>query len=547
MLSAAVLLLVGFIATDAGVSVAALPLSADDSAIETPAPEETPQPDEEDETGAEDSDGSDPSEDAEDPPIDGGEPVDGGEESEPVEKAESEAPGEPLESKQIDAPDTALSGIGAVFSAGRPSTGFKAGYIISDANFYNGTAMSAAQIQQFLNQRVPKPTAQSLRNYKETTTKKAADKYCAAYAGRSGETAAQIIAKVSKACGISPQVVLVMLQKEQSLVSVTSPSKQNYDRAMGYACPDTGKGGSANCDKAYYGFFNQVWHGTKRLKRYGMDTATFNWFPLGKPLNIGYNVAAKNCGTKRVTIENKATAALYYYTPYTPNAAAIRYKDGLGAADKCSTYGNINFFILYKSWFGMPNTSFPDVPQTSQFYTEIEWMASKGLANGTVPKAGGAARFNRMDGTTRRAMAAFLYRASGSPSVKLPAQSPFSDVKRGDSFYKEIVWMHQEGLAKGYKKAGSKPEYRPMSQVNRGSMAAFLFRLDSGSSGYKAPATSPFRDVPKSHQFYREISWMRSTGLANGYKHSSGARDYRTGSKVTRQAMAAFLYRYDKL
>ncbi|WP_449277059.1 N-acetylmuramoyl-L-alanine amidase [Leucobacter sp. GX24907] len=184
---------------------------------------------------------------------------------------------------------------------------------------------------------------------------------------------------------------------------------------------------------------------------------------------------------------------------------------------------------------------FSDVWTTDQFATEIAWMSKQGITKGTK-KANGT-YFAPMDGTTRRAMAAFLYRASGSPSVKLPAQSPFSDVKRGDSFYKEIVWMHQEGLAKGYKKAGSKPEYRPMSQVNRGSMAAFLFRLDSGSSGYKAPATSPFRDVPKSHQFYREISWMRSTGLANGYKHSSGARDYRTGSKVTRQAMAAFLYR----
>lgn len=107
--------------------------------------------------------------------------------------------------------------------------------------------------------------------------------------------------------------------------------------------------------------------------------------------------------------------------------------------------------------------------------------------------------------------------------------------------------MYQEGLAKGYRKSGSKPEYRPMAQVNRGSMAAFLFRLDERSSGYRAPSKSAFRDVPKSHQFYREISWMRSEGLSSGYAHASGKREYRAGSKVTRQAMAAFLYRFDRL
>ena len=43
-------------------------------------------------------------------------------------------------------------------------------------------------------------------------------------------------------------------------------------------------------------------------------------------------------------IENRATAALYYYTPFTPNAAALANLGGTG--DACLSYGNRNFWLL---------------------------------------------------------------------------------------------------------------------------------------------------------------------------------------------------------
>ena len=61
--------------------------------------------------------------------------------------------------------------------------------------------------------------------------------------GTTGERASSIIARVAKACTISPRVLLVLLQKEQSLL--TAPSASGYQKATGYACPDT-----AACDPA---------------------------------------------------------------------------------------------------------------------------------------------------------------------------------------------------------------------------------------------------------------------------------------------------------
>jgi len=59
-----------------------------------------------------------------------------------------------------------------------------------------------------------------------------------------------------------------------------------------------------------------------------------------------------------VNVQNYATAALYNYTPYQPNAAALGNLYGTG--DGCSSYGNRNFWVYYNDWFG-PTAGLPPV------------------------------------------------------------------------------------------------------------------------------------------------------------------------------------------
>ena len=70
-----------------------------------------------------------------------------------------------------------------------------------------------------------------------------------------------------------------------------------------------------------------------------------------RPSNILWNVAETGCGGADVTIRNTATASLYNYTPYQPNAAALASYPGVG--DRCSAYGNRNFFFLFQKYFGV--------------------------------------------------------------------------------------------------------------------------------------------------------------------------------------------------
>ena len=220
---------------------------------------------------------------------------------------------------------------------------FDPGLIISDYNFFNPDSLIETEIQDFLEERSCRPSdgVPCLWEYRETTTSQPAqgDGHCLPYSGAENETAARIIAKIAAACTISPEVLLVLLQKEQSLL--TRPNASGYLRATGYGCPDT-----ADCDAQYFGFFNQVYNAAWQFRQYTQEPDRA--FQVGT-VDVGFNPGAE-CGAAAVSIANQATANLYNYTPYQPNPAAVENAGDEG--DGCSTYGNLNFWLFYSDWFG---------------------------------------------------------------------------------------------------------------------------------------------------------------------------------------------------
>lgn len=90
------------------------------------------------------------------------------------------------------------------------------------------------------------------------------------------------------------------------------------------------------------------------LLRYYLDNMNQPWWSYKKPGNnyILWNVQNTGCGGSNVFIETKATAALYTYTPYQPNQAALNNLYGTG--DGCSAYGNRNFWRIFHDWFSSP-------------------------------------------------------------------------------------------------------------------------------------------------------------------------------------------------
>ncbi|QIM19326.1 hypothetical protein G7066_13440 [Leucobacter coleopterorum] len=184
---------------------------------------------------------------------------------------------------------------------------------------------------------------------------------------------------------------------------------------------------------------------------------------------------------------------------------------------------------------------FIDVPTYHRFYQQIAWMHQTGLSTGTATAQGPV--YGPKSAVTREAMAAFLYRLDALKTRKPPAKSPFIDVSVNQKFYRQIAWMAETGLSTGTRTAtGSR--YDPKAAVSREAMAAFLYRLEA-PKGYSPPKTSPFSDVPTNHRFYREIAWMRSSGLSTGTPQPGGKPIYAPKDPVSREAMAAFLFRME--
>ena len=180
-----------------------------------------------------------------------------------------------------------------------------------------------------------------------------------------------------------------------------------------------------------------------------------------------------------------------------------------------------------------PAQRFKDVHPTDQFYTEIEWLASTGITTGWPDNT-----YRPQNNIERGAMAAFFYRMAGSPRVMMPYRSPFKDVDASYPFYKEIVWMYQQGITTGYPDG----TFRPNDSVSREAMAAFFYRQARDYRFY-APRHTSFVDVNGDNLFYTEISWLADRGISRGWDD----RTYRPGQAITRDAMAAFLYRYHRI
>ncbi len=168
--------------------------------------------------------------------------------------------------------------------------------IISEAVFGDSASMSVAQIQAFL-----QTQGSALRDYRGSN-----------HSGVNS-SAAEMIAEAAGAWEVNPRVILVTLQKEQSLISRGSPSQYALDWAMGCGKMD------GSTLSQYQGFGNQIWGGARALHR--------NRSSWRSGISLTIDGAA-------VYPSNAATLTLYRYTPHF--------------------HGNTSFWRLYWHYFGDP-------------------------------------------------------------------------------------------------------------------------------------------------------------------------------------------------
>jgi hypothetical protein len=220
-------------------------------------------------------------------------------------------------------------------------------YLISDEEMLDVESMSLAQIQAFLSRG-------SLAQYRARDIDGVE------------RSAAEMILNASSAFDISPKFLLVLLQREQSLVEDDSPSKDQLDWAMGYAiCDDCSK--SDPRLQKFRGFAAQVFYSAQRIRESYLSDLTRRGFTEA---GVGPGIEAVIDGTLVMPVNN-ATASLYTYTPHLN--------------------GNKNFVAIWTRWF------YSEYPTGALLQDETSggiWLIQNGSRRPITSRAAFFSRFN---------------------------------------------------------------------------------------------------------------------------------------------------------
>jgi len=189
------------------------------------------------------------------------------------------------------------------------SAEFNPEYIISDEEILNYDSLSFQQIDEFLNTKNG-----YLSSYKTTdpTGKRM--------------TAAEIIYDRAQVNKISPKFLIVLLQKEQSLIEEKNPKSSQLDWATGYGCPDGG-----GCNNRWRGLWKQINSASLQFIDYMENPQDYS-FRAGNTYTFTNPYSTINNEVNIVRIANQATAGLYNYTPHVYN-------------------GNYNFYNIWQRYF----------------------------------------------------------------------------------------------------------------------------------------------------------------------------------------------------
>lgn len=110
--------------------------------------------------------------------------------------------------------------------------------------------------------------------------------------------------------------------------------------------------------------------------------------------------------------------------------------------------------------------------------------------------------------------------------------SGFQDVGQNDWFANAVKYVSENKLMNGT----STTAFSPNGNMSRAMLATVLYRM----SGETAEAGSSFRDVSSSAYYAAAVSWASSKGIVNG----TGADAFSPNANITREQLAAMLYRY---
>jgi hypothetical protein len=262
-------------------------------------------------------------------------------------------------------------------SAQTVNPNFNPNLIITDAELMDYDSLNVTQIQSFLQK-----YNSYLANYKTLnahgTLKTAAEiifdasnkNYdCSGVTLTENPIEVEKEIKCRRITTVSPKFLLVLLQKEASLIEDTAPSQSHLDWATGYGCPD-----NWTCNPYYKGFGKQVNSAALQFLAYVNEQDRYT-YKAGQTYTFSNPYGTISTQSMTVTPTNKATAALYNYTPHVFN-------------------GNYNVYKLYERYFPTQTPRYPDGSLLQAKEQVGVWLIQNGLKRPFLSKSALVSRYN---------------------------------------------------------------------------------------------------------------------------------------------------------
>ncbi len=119
------------------------------------------------------------------------------------------------------------------------------------------------------------------------------------------------------------------------------------------------------------------------------------------------------------------------------------------------------------------------------------------------------------------------------PASDSKPKLPFTDVSTSDWFYSDVMFVYENGLFSGT----DSRSFSPNASMTRAMLVTVLYRLEGEPAG---TGSSSFSDVSSGSYYEKAVAWAAANGIVTG----TGSTSFSPDAKVTREQLAAILYRY---
>lgn len=117
-------------------------------------------------------------------------------------------------------------------------------------------------------------------------------------------------------------------------------------------------------------------------------------------------------------------------------------------------------------------------------------------------------------------------------ATETPSETKFNDVSANDWFASAVDYVTGKGMMNGT----ADNTFSPKANTTRGMVVTVLYRLENQPS----TSAASFTDVASGAYYANAVAWANANGIVSGY----GSGKFGPNDKVTREQLAAILYRY---